>query len=72
MRSFLSGAATAMVVKSGTKKIIPLLRITSSPVDRFFSSRCQNDHLDKPTASARRRGAVAPRTSIINIYISMH
>ena len=44
--SFASGSAAAMAAKIGTKKIIPLLWIKSSPVDRFWCLRCLNDRLD--------------------------
>ena len=44
--SFASGANVSLVAKNVTKKIIPLLSIKSSPVDRFQSLRCLNDHFD--------------------------
>ena len=46
--SFASGAAAAMAAKIGTKKIIPLLWIESSPVDRFWCLRCLNDRIEVP------------------------
>ena len=46
--SFASGANVSLVAKNGTKKIIPLLSIKSSPVDRFQSLRCLNDCIDLP------------------------
>ena len=46
--SFASGANVSLVAKNGTKKIIPLLSIKSSPVDRFQSLRCLNYHIDLP------------------------
>ena len=36
------------MAKNGTKKIIPLLFIKSSPVDRFQSLWCLNDRIDLP------------------------
>ena len=46
--SFASGANVSLVAKNGTKKIIQLLSIESSPVDRFQSLRCLNDHINLP------------------------
>ena len=46
--SFSSDANVSLVAKNGTKKIIPLLSIKSSPVDRFQSLRCLNDRIDLP------------------------
>ena len=46
--SFVSDAKVSLVAKNGTKKIIPLLSIKSSPVDRFQSLRCLNDFIDLP------------------------
>ena len=46
--SFASGAHASLVAKYGTKEIIPLLSIKSSPVDRFQSLRCLNDRIDLP------------------------
>ena len=46
--SFASGANVSLVAKNGTKKIIPLLWLHSSPVDRFWCLRCLNDHIDLP------------------------
>ena len=46
--SFSSGANVSLVAKNGTKKIIPLLSIKSSPVDRFQSLRCLNDRINLP------------------------
>ena len=40
--SFESGANISLVAKNGTKKIILLLSIKSSPEDRFQSLRCIN------------------------------
>ena len=45
---FSSGANISFVAKNGTKKIIPLLSIKSTPVDRFQSLRCLNDRIDLP------------------------
>ena len=45
---FASGANASLVAKNGTKEIIPLLSIKSSPVDRFQSLRCLNDRIDLP------------------------
>ena len=36
--------------------------IISLKIDRSWSSSCQNDHLDNPTAGAGRMGVVAPQT----------
>ena len=46
--SFASGATTSMVAKNGSKKIIPLLWIKSSPVYRFWCLRCLNDRIELP------------------------
>ena len=46
--SFASGATASMVAKNGTKKIIPLLWIKSSPVDGFWCLRCLNDCIEVP------------------------
>ena len=46
--SLASGANAFLVAKNGTKKIIPLLLIKSSPVDRFQSLRCLNNHINLP------------------------
>ena len=46
--SFASGANVSLVAKNGTKKIIPLLSIKSSPVDIFQSLICLNDYIDLP------------------------
>ena len=46
--SFASGANVSLVAKNGTKKIILLPSIKSSPEDKFQSSRCLNDHMDLP------------------------
>ena len=46
--SFESGTNVSLVAKSGNKKIISLLSIKLSPVDRFQSLRCLNDHIDIP------------------------
>ena len=40
--SFASGATTHLVVKSGTKCL------KSEIMDRFWCSRCQNDHINLP------------------------
>ena len=44
--SFASGANVSLVAKNGTNKIIPLMSIKSSPVDKFQSLRCLNDRID--------------------------
>ena len=46
--SFASGANVSLVAKNGTKKIIPLPSIKSSPEDKFQSSRCLNDCINLP------------------------
>ena len=46
--SFASGANAFLVAINGTKEIILLLSIKSSPVDRFQSLRCLNDRIDLP------------------------
>ena len=46
--SFASGANVSLVAKNGTKKIISLLSITSSPVDIFQSLRYLNNCTDLP------------------------
>jgi len=46
--SFASGANISFMAKNGTKTIIPLLLIKSSPVDRFQNLRCLNDRIDLP------------------------
>ena len=43
-----SGANVSFLAKIGTKKMIPLLMIKSSPVDGFFCFRGLNDHIDLP------------------------
>ena len=44
--SLVSGANVSLVAKNRTRKIIPLLSIRSSPLDRFQSLRCLNDRID--------------------------
>ena len=46
--SFASGANVSLRSKKGTKKIIPLLSIKSSPVDRFKRLRCLNNPINLP------------------------
>ena len=46
--SFASGANAFLVAINGTKEIILLLSIKSSPVDRFQSLRCLNDRINLP------------------------
>ena len=43
-----SGANASLVAKNGTKKEFPLLLIESSPVDRFWCLKCQNDPINLP------------------------
>ena len=44
--AFASGTNASLVAKNGTKQIILLLSMKSSPVDRFQSLRCLNDRID--------------------------
>ena len=46
--SFANNATTFLVAKNGTNKIILLLEIKSSPVDRFWCLRYLNDHIVLP------------------------
>ena len=48
IESYTSGANASLVAINGTKEIIPLLSIKSSPVNRFKSLRCLNDRIDLP------------------------
>ena len=43
-----SGANVSLLAKIGTKKMIPLLLIKSSPVDGFLCLRGLNDRIDLP------------------------
>ena len=44
----LSSANASLVAKNRTRKIIPLLWIKSSPVDRLWCLMCLNDRIDLP------------------------
>ena len=46
--SFASGATASLVAKNGSRKLIPLLWIKSSPVDRFWCVRCLNNLIKVP------------------------
>ena len=43
-----SGANASLVSKNGTKQIILLPSIKSSPVDRFWNLRCLYNCIDQP------------------------
>ena len=44
--SFSIGSTASLVAKNGTRNIIILLWIKSSPVDRYRCLRCLNEHYD--------------------------
>ena len=46
--SVVRRATATLVAKKGTKNIIPLLWIKSSPVDGFWCLRCLNDRIEVP------------------------
>ena len=46
--SLASGSTSSLLAKNGTTKIMPLLSIKASPVDRFQSLRCLNNCINLP------------------------
>ena len=68
---FASSATASLVAKNGTKKIIPLMYIKSSPVDRFWCFRCLNNYINlSDMIGLFLSGAKLSKFGLVGIFVS--